>query len=91
MRSLAEMVSVRPLSGALIDFPHTFVDPALGFAVGIMYWFVLLLLNETLGPKGLDDLTHITQVWPMLKYGNPHFRRGEDSGILCSRWSVAGG
>ncbi|ERF68588.1 hypothetical protein EPUS_04686 [Endocarpon pusillum Z07020] len=37
MRTLAEMVSVRPLSGALIDFPHTFVDPALGFAVGIMY------------------------------------------------------
>ena len=40
MRTLAEMVSVRPLSGALIDFPHTFVDPALGFAVGIMYWWV---------------------------------------------------
>jgi amino acid permease len=38
MRTLAEMVSVRPLSGALIDFPHTFVDPALGFAVGVMYW-----------------------------------------------------
>ena len=42
MRTLAEMVSVRPLSGALIDFPHTFVDPALGFAVGIMYWCVHL-------------------------------------------------
>ena len=38
MRSLAEMVSVRPVKGPLIDFPHTFVDPALGFAVGIMYW-----------------------------------------------------
>jgi yeast amino acid transporter len=38
MRTLAEMVSIRPLSGALIDFPHTFVDPALGFAVGVMYW-----------------------------------------------------
>ena len=42
MRTLAEMVSVRPLSGALIDFPHTFVDPALGFAVGVMYWLVFL-------------------------------------------------
>jgi amino acid transporter len=40
MRSLAEMVSVRPVSGALIDFPHTYVDPALGFAVGVTYWFV---------------------------------------------------
>src|SRR5436190_20732400 len=38
MRSLAEMVSVRPVSGALMDFPHTFIDPALGFAVGITYW-----------------------------------------------------
>jgi len=38
LRSLAEMVSVRPFSGALIDFPATFVDPALGFAVGVTYW-----------------------------------------------------
>lgn len=51
MRSLAEMVSVRPLSGALIDFPYTFVDPALGFAVGIMYWLVSLFLLEMSGLK----------------------------------------
>jgi yeast amino acid transporter len=38
MRSLAEMVSVRPVSGALMDYPHTFVDEALGFAVGATYW-----------------------------------------------------
>ena len=38
MRCLAELVSVRPVSGALIDYPHTFVDPALGFAVAVMYW-----------------------------------------------------
>ncbi|KAF2193405.1 hypothetical protein K469DRAFT_651793 [Zopfia rhizophila CBS 207.26] len=37
MRSMAEMVSVRPFSGALIDFCDVFVDPALGFAVGITY------------------------------------------------------
>ena len=40
MRSLAEMASVRPVKGALMDYPHTFVDEALGFAVGIMYWSV---------------------------------------------------
>ena len=34
------MVSVRPLFSALMDYPHTFVDPALGFAVGMIYWFV---------------------------------------------------
>ena len=40
MRSLAEMASVRPVSGAIMDFPTVFVDPALGFAVGFMYWCV---------------------------------------------------
>jgi len=40
MRCLAEMVSVRPVTAPLIDFPHTFVDEALGFTVGIMYWSV---------------------------------------------------
>ena len=38
MRCLAEMALVRPVKGPLMDFPHTFVDEALGFAVGIMYW-----------------------------------------------------
>ena len=38
MRSLAEMVSVRPVKGAIMDYPDVFVDEALGFAVGIMYW-----------------------------------------------------
>lgn len=41
MRCLAEMVSVRPVTAPLIDFPHTFVDEALGFTVGIMYWSVI--------------------------------------------------
>lgn len=40
MRCLAEMVSVRPVAAPLIDFPHTFVDEALGFTVGVMYWSV---------------------------------------------------
>lgn len=59
MRSLAEMVSVRPFSGALIDFPATFVDPALGFAVGVIYWYIYtlcfccFLLFETVMPRAL--------------------------------------
>ncbi|KAI9800303.1 MAG: Cationic amino acid transporter 2 [Piccolia ochrophora] len=48
MRSLAEMVSVRPLSGALIDYPHTFVDPALGFAVGVTYCLAQCISMATL-------------------------------------------
>jgi len=38
MRCLAEIASVRPVTAPIIDFPHTFVDEALGFSVGIMYW-----------------------------------------------------
>ncbi|KAM0799181.1 amino acid permease/ SLC12A domain-containing protein [Usnea florida] len=38
MRSLAEMVSVRPVKGAIMDYPGVFVDEALGFAVGLLYW-----------------------------------------------------
>ena len=38
LRCVAEMVSVRPVKGPLMDFPNTFVDQALGFTVGIMYW-----------------------------------------------------
>lgn len=48
MRCLAEMVSVRPVKGPLMDFPHTFVDEALGFAVGIMYWLANCMSTVTL-------------------------------------------
>ncbi|KAL8681430.1 MAG: hypothetical protein Q9186_002435 [Xanthomendoza sp. 1 TL-2023] len=48
MRCLAEMVSVRPVSAPLIDFPHTFVDEALGFTVGIMYWLANCMSMVTL-------------------------------------------
>ncbi|KAI4288384.1 MAG: hypothetical protein L6R35_002346 [Caloplaca aegaea] len=46
MRCLAEMVSVRPVTAPLIDFPHTFVDEALGFTAGLMYWLANLLAIE---------------------------------------------
>ena len=39
MRSLAEMVSVRPVKGAIMDYPDVFVDEALGFATGLLYWY----------------------------------------------------
>ena len=44
MRSLAEMVSVRPVKGALMDYPDVFVDEALGFTVGIFYWEVAKII-----------------------------------------------
>lgn len=58
MRSLAEMASVRPVNGALMDYPHTFVDEALGFAVGIMYWSVRIFLGcllKTMNDVNIDN------------------------------------
>jgi len=37
---LSEMVSVRPVPGAIFEYPKLYVDPALGYAVGFIYWFV---------------------------------------------------
>ena len=37
MYTITEMVACRPLTGALIDLPHTFLDPACGFAIASMY------------------------------------------------------
>ena len=37
MYTISKMVACRPLTGALIDFPHTFCDPALGFGVCTVY------------------------------------------------------
>ncbi|KAM0799999.1 amino acid permease/ SLC12A domain-containing protein [Usnea florida] len=48
MNTLAEMASVRPVSGAIMDFPDVFVDEALGFAVGLMYWLANCMSMVTL-------------------------------------------
>ena len=38
--TITEMVACRPITGALIDLPHTFLDPACGFTVAVLYVFV---------------------------------------------------
>jgi amino acid permease len=48
MFSLAEMVSFLPISGAIYEYPKRFVDPALGFSVGWMYWMVYASGGATL-------------------------------------------
>ncbi|KAL8825690.1 MAG: hypothetical protein Q9170_007697 [Blastenia crenularia] len=69
MRCLAEMVSVRPVTAPLIDFPHTFVDEALGFSVGIMYW------SDCRGsPSGCVGKLH--------EYGDSNHSRGNVHTIL---------
>ena len=54
MRCLAEMVSVRPVKGAIMDYPGVFVDEALGFAVGLLYRLVrrIMLGNVALLNNG---------------------------------------
>ena len=48
MRTIAEMASVRPVKGAIMDYPCVFVDEALGFAVGLLYWFANCMSMVTL-------------------------------------------
>ncbi|MCJ1265707.1 Cationic amino acid transporter 2 [Lobaria immixta] len=59
MRSLAEMASVQPVRGALMDYPHTFVDEALRFAVGVMYWVANCMSTVVL----TSAATMCTQYW----------------------------
>jgi amino acid transporter len=42
--TITEMVASRPLTGSLLDLPHTFLDPAFGFAVGVSYTYSTSLI-----------------------------------------------
>ncbi|KAJ4363567.1 hypothetical protein N0V83_009863 [Neocucurbitaria cava] len=46
--TITEMVTCRPLTGALIDLPHTFLDPACGFAVAALYGLGKIFAMATL-------------------------------------------
>lgn len=48
------------MTAPLIDFPHTFVDEALGFTVGIMYWLANCMSMVTLTIAA----AMFTQYWP---------------------------
>lgn len=37
--ALGEMAALFPVSGGFTHYAHRFVDPALGFALGINYWY----------------------------------------------------
>jgi len=38
MQCIAEMLCIWPISGALVEFVHTFVDEDLAITVGVVYW-----------------------------------------------------
>ena len=44
--TITEMVTCRPLTGALIDLPHTFLDPACGFTVAALYGYAILQVQR---------------------------------------------
>ena len=77
MRSLAELVSCRPVSGALIDYPHTFVDPALGFAVGVTYWFV----NDAAYECQVNNIPSLAQCISMATLTSAAARAAHDFGL----------
>jgi amino acid permease len=47
MLCLSEMVSFKHSPGVIFDFPSKFVSPALGFAVGVIYWLVEVFPAES--------------------------------------------
>lgn len=59
MLCLAEMVSVRPDPGAIFEYPKLFVDPALGYAVGFIYWMAYAMSLPTL----IVTAAVITRYW----------------------------
>ncbi|KAL6718445.1 hypothetical protein ACLMJK_004535 [Lecanora helva] len=70
MRSIAEMASVRPVKGAVLDYPYTFVDEALGFAVGLLYTLANCMSMVTLTMAA----AMFTQYWrPTLGLGSATF------------------
>ncbi|KAF2728706.1 hypothetical protein EJ04DRAFT_538260 [Polyplosphaeria fusca] len=49
-----EMVACRPITGAIIDFPHTFLDPAFGFAVAASYAIANICSMATLTAQSAE-------------------------------------
>lgn len=67
------MVSARPVTGALIDFPNKFCSAELGFAVGITYWIAETICMAVL----LAATARISD-----DYGNTTLDPGQRTGIV---------
>ncbi|KAF2112752.1 amino acid permease-domain-containing protein [Lophiotrema nucula] len=59
--TITEMLSARPLTGALIDFPHTFLDPACGFAVALSYTLANICSMATLTAQSAELTAQLKQ------------------------------
>ncbi|KAF2657272.1 hypothetical protein K491DRAFT_677429 [Lophiostoma macrostomum CBS 122681] len=52
--TLTDMVACRPITGSLIDLPHTFLDPAWGFAVAASYTLANICSMATLTAQSAE-------------------------------------
>lgn len=59
MTGVGELASFYPVSGSFSSYAERFVDPALGFSLGWLYWFMWILI------AGIDIITlsKILQFW----------------------------
>ncbi|KAJ5160876.1 uncharacterized protein N7482_007880 [Penicillium canariense] len=58
MQCIAEMLTLWPISGALVEYVGTFVDEDLGIAVGIAYWFTYAMSFAALIVAGAGVLDY---------------------------------
>ncbi|KAF2634637.1 hypothetical protein P280DRAFT_413354 [Massarina eburnea CBS 473.64] len=72
--TLTEMVASRPLTGALIDLPHHFLDPAAGFAVAASYSLANIFSMATL-------TAHSAELTALLKDNPTRHPTGVEVGI----------
>lgn len=59
--ALGEMVTMFPVSGSFTHYPHRFVDPALGFAVGWNYWYSMTIAI----PSEVIASTIVVEYWKL--------------------------
>lgn len=51
MVALGEMASLFPVAGGFTHYAARFVDPALGFATGVNYWYSYAIVSKALHLK----------------------------------------
>ncbi|KAF1961896.1 hypothetical protein CC80DRAFT_463405 [Byssothecium circinans] len=72
--TLTEMLASRPLTGALVDLPHHFLDPAAGFAVAASYALANIFSMATL-------TAHSAELTALLKDNPTRHPTGVEVGI----------
>ncbi|KAJ5701678.1 hypothetical protein N7488_009226 [Penicillium malachiteum] len=64
MQCISELLCIWPVPGALPMYVSEFVDPELGVAVGVAYWFQYAMCYATLLPSAATELGF----WPGISH-----------------------